>query len=128
MQILRVLIVERELIISEYLSDSLQEKGFAVIGTPLSIDEAIEEFRGRRPDLLIVDIQCGGQPEIIEAAQKIRAEFQTDLPIVFLTTFSVEWSQHDESEPYLTKPFSEIDLYTTIESALGRCTDACNEV
>ena len=87
MQNLRVLIVEAELIISQYLSVSLQEKGFDVIGTPFSIDAAIEEFRNSRPHLMIVDTQLGVQTEIVEAAQKIRKEFQTDVPIVFLTTF-----------------------------------------
>ena len=59
MQNLRVLIVEAELIISKYLSVSLEEKGFDVIGTPFSIDAAIEEFRNSRPHLMIVDMQLG---------------------------------------------------------------------
>jgi hypothetical protein len=49
MQNLRVLIVEAELIISKYLSVCLEAKGFDVIGTPLSIDESIEEFRDSEP-------------------------------------------------------------------------------
>ena len=76
MQNLRVLIVEAELIISKYLSVSLQEKGFDVIGTPFSVDAAIEEFRNSRPDLVIVDTQLGVQTEIVEAARKIRKEFR----------------------------------------------------
>ncbi len=127
MRNLRVLIVEGELIISEYLSVSLQEKGFVVIGTPLRIDEAIEEFRDSRPDLVIVDIQWGTQREIVKAAQKIRAEFQMDLPIVFLTTFPVDWSQTEQSECCVTKPFSEIELCATIESALENRSGACHE-
>jgi two-component system, LytTR family, response regulator LytT len=83
MQNLRVLIVEAELIISKYLSVSLQEKGFVVIGTTFSIDRVIEEFQNSRPDLAIADIQCSGKPEIIKTAQKIRADFRIDLPIVF---------------------------------------------
>jgi len=127
MQNLRVLIVEAELIISKYLSVSLQEKGFDVIGTPLSIDQAIEEFRNSRPHLMIVDTQVGVQTEIVKAAQKIRKEFQTDVPIVFLTTFPVHWSQTEQSEICIAKPFSEIDLCATIESALGNRVGACHE-
>jgi DNA-binding response OmpR family regulator len=127
MQNLRVMIVEAELIISEYLSVSLKEKGFDVIGTPLSIDEAIQRFHDSRPDLMIVDIQWGGNPEIVKAAEKIRVEFQMDIPIVFLTTFSVDWSQQDKSEPCLTKPFSEIDLCAAIKSALGDRARGCHE-
>lgn len=127
MQNLRVLIVEGELIISEYLSVSLEEKGFDVVGTPLSIDKAIGEFRDSRPDLVIVDIQWDGQPEIVEAAQKIRMEFQKELPIIFLTTFPVDWYNSERSETCLVKPFSEVDLCVTIESALGNRAGACHE-
>ncbi len=123
----RVLIVEAEPIITRYLSISLQEKGFDVIGTPLSIDAAIEEFRNARPHLMIVDTQLGVQTEIIKAAQKIRREFRADIPIVFLTTFPVRWSQTEQSEICLTKPFSEIDLCVTIESALGNSAGTCHE-
>ncbi len=127
MQNLRVLIVEAEAIISRYLSFSLQEKGFDVIGTPLSIDAAIGEFRNSRPHLMIVDTQLGVQTQIVEAAQKIRKEFHKDVPIVFLTTFPVHWCQTEQSEICIVKPFSEKDLYATIESALGNRTGACNE-
>ncbi len=118
MQSLRVLIVEAELIISKYLSVSLQEKGFDVIGTPFSTDAAIEEFRNSRPHLMIVDTQLGVQTEIVKAAQEIRKEFQTDVPIVFLTTLPVHWSQTEQSEICIVKPFAESDLCTAIESAL----------
>ncbi len=76
---------------------------------------------------MIVDTQLGVQTEIVKAAQKIRKEFQTDVPIVFLTTFPVHWSQTEQSEICLTKPFSEIDLCATIESALGNRVGACHE-
>ncbi|MGO9118792.1 MAG: response regulator [Desulfomonilaceae bacterium] len=127
MQNLRVLIVEAELIISKYLSVSLQDKGFDVIGTPFSIDAAIEEFRNSRPHLMIVDTQLGVQTEIVKAAQKIRKEVQTDVPIIFLTTFPVHWSQSGQSEICIVKPFSEIDLCTAIERALGDRTGACDK-
>ena len=127
MQNLRVLIVEAELIISKYLSASLQEKGFDVIGTLFSIDAAIEEFRNSSPDLIIVDTHLGLQTEIVEAPQKIRKEFQANVPIVFLTTFPVHWSQTEQSEICIAKPFSEIDLCATIESALGNSVGACHE-
>ncbi|MGO9116152.1 MAG: response regulator [Desulfomonilaceae bacterium] len=127
MQNLRVLIVEAELIISKYLSVSLQEKGFDVIGTPFSIEAAIEEFRNSRPHLMIVDTQLGVQTEIVKSAQKIRKEFQTDVPIVFLTTFPAHWSQTEKSEICIVKPFSEIDLCTATERALGNRLGACHE-
>jgi DNA-binding response OmpR family regulator len=127
MENLRVLIVEAEAIISRYLSASLQEKGFDVIGTPRSVDTAIEEFRNSRPHLMIVDTQLGAQTEIVKAARKIRKEFQTDVPIVFLTTFPVHWSQTEQSEICIVKPFSEIDFCATIETALGKRTGACHE-
>lgn len=124
---IRVLIVEEVLVISDYLRASLQGSGYEVIGTPRSIEEAVKSFCDSKPDVIIVDTQLGGQPEMAQAARTIRTEFQSAVPIVFLTSIGVDASQPRQSEPCVRKPFSERDLHAAIEHALGNRGGACNE-
>ena len=125
---LRVLIIEEELIISEYLLFSLQEKGYEVVGTPCSIDEALREFAGATPDIVILDAQMQEQPDMIEAARTIRREFHMDIPIVFLTTIPLKDLKTGQHTLCVSKPFSEQQLYAAIESALDHRGGSQNEI
>lgn len=118
MKNIQVLIVEEELIIAEYLLVSLRDKGYEVVGTPRSIDDAISGFAGTHPDLIILDTQLKGQAEMIQAALTVRMEFHMDIPIVFLTPFPVRGLQTGKHDSYVTKPFSEKELYAAIGNAL----------
>jgi DNA-binding response OmpR family regulator len=114
----RVLIIEREVMISDYLSVSLRERGYKVIGIARNLDEATKVFGNSKPDLIIVDTQMSAQPEMNQVASKIRAEFQDNIPIVFLTSNRVH-SRFGDSAPCVTKPFFDSELQAAIKSALG---------
>ncbi len=122
----RVLIIEEEVMISNYLSVSLQESGYRVIGIARNVDEAAKIFGNSKPDLIIVDTQMSEQPEMIQVASKITAEFRNDIPIVFLTSNRVHF-QPRHSAPCVSKPFPDSELHAAIKSALRDRGDCYGE-
>lgn len=115
----RILIIEEERVISEYLCDSIQQRGYEVIGTAKSIAEAVERFHTARPDLIIVDAQLAGYAEMAQDSRTIREQFHCKIPVIFLTTSSSIPSRTQESEIFLRKPFSERELHAAIERGLS---------
>jgi signal transduction histidine kinase len=118
----RILIVEDESIIALDIKTSLQHAGYSVAGVASSGEEAIALALAQKPDLLLMDIRLRGQMDGIEAAQQIRAQFPC--PVVFLTAHAdrqtLDRAQLTEPFGYLTKPFEDHSLITTIEIALAR--------
>ena len=51
-------------------------------------DEALRRVDHAPPDLVLMDIQLGGEMDGVEAAQRIRA--QHDIPVVYLTSYTDE--------------------------------------
>ncbi len=118
----RILIVEDESIIALDLKTSLQHAGYIIAGVASSGEESIALAQTQQPDLILMDIRLRGPMDGIEAAQKIRE--QQSCPVVFLTahTDSQTLDRAKLTDPfgYLTKPFVDHSLMTTIEIALAR--------
>lgn len=115
-----ILIVEDELIVAADLANKLLKLGYTVIGSTDCGEEALELARDRHPDLVLMDIMLAGRMDGVEAADKMRREF--DLPVIFLTAHSdrVTLERAKRSEPfgYILKPFEKVTLETQIEMAL----------
>jgi PAS domain S-box-containing protein len=115
-----ILIVEDNNIVMLELKDRLSEMDYEVVGTASSGLEAINKAGIHRPDLTLMDIRLKGEMDGIEAAAKIKEEF--NLPVVYLTAHTDEStiSRAKITEPfgYIIKPFEERELHSTIEMAL----------
>ncbi len=120
---MRILIVEDETSISNFIRDGLQEEGFAVDvadngkkGLELALDN-LEEY-----DVILLDWMLPGMNGI-EICRKIRLE-NTALPIIFLTAkdtvddavFALETGAND----YIRKPFSFEELLARIRVHLRK--------
>ena len=118
----RILVVEDEAIVAEDLRDLLEGLRYEVAAVVPSGREAIAKAVELRPDLVLMDIKLKGAMEGTEAAVKIRE--QTGPPVVFLTAFADERTLERAKTAcpygYLTKPFDQRTLRTTIEVALNR--------
>ncbi len=116
----RILIVEDELILAEYLSRVLNEAGYEVVGIRDNGEGAVKLALETRPDLALVDIQIRGPMDGIEAADKIRKLHGTS--IVYLTAYSdkalFERAKQTGPERYLSKPISPVELKRTVELVL----------
>jgi len=116
----RITIVEDEAVIAMGIGRSVASLGYEVAGIAHSAEEALEQVRQVRPDLVLMDIMLGGQMNGTDAARRLHSEF--GLPVIYLTAYSDEatLARAKTTDPfgYLIKPFQERELRVAIEIAL----------
>lgn len=114
------LIVEDEAIVAEDLANKVRQLGYAVVGTTMTGEEAVQLVRQLRPSLVLMDIRLAGAMDGIAAAKIIYQE--CNVPVLFLTAHSdtntITRARQAEAFGYVLKPFSERDLRIQIEMAL----------
>jgi CheY-like chemotaxis protein len=119
---IRVMLVEDEILISEMLSDMLEDLGHTVCSTLASGENALGEVLKEKPDLVIMDIKLKGAMTGIEAARAIKQA--RDIPIIYLTGYSdgvvVEQARETGAAGYLVKPVTKDELRKSIDKALGQ--------
>ena len=117
-----VLIVEDERIIAKGVEKQLKGLGYAVAGTVGTGAEAIRLAVDARPDLILMDVNLGSEPDGIAAAEVICGA--RDVPIIFLTAHSdgetVERAKRVAPFGYLLKPYEDAELRVAIEMALHK--------
>jgi DNA-binding response OmpR family regulator len=115
-----ILVVEDEPTLRETLVDALEADGFRVVAAADG-REALAQFRGERPDLVLLDLML---PELsgIEVTRIIRAE--SGVPIVMLTAKDSELDKvvglELGADDYVTKPFSLRELTARIRALFRR--------
>ena len=115
-----ILVVEDEPTLRETLVDALEGDGFRVIAAADG-REALTQFRGERPDLVLLDLML---PELsgVEVTRIIRAE--SGVPIVMLTAKDSELDKvvglELGADDYVTKPFSLRELTARIRALFRR--------
>jgi len=116
----QIMIVEDEGIIAKDIQNTLESLGYAVPAIASSGEEAIKKAAETLPDLVLMDIVLEGHMDGVEAAERIRDRL--DIPVVYLTAYAdnktLQRAKITEPYGYILKPFSERELYTTIEMAL----------
>ena len=117
---INILVVEDESIVSKDIQNSLKKLGYNVIGAVATGEQAIAIAEEGSPDIILMDIMLKGEMGGIEAATRIKEDF--NIPIIYLTAYADESTLNKAkiTEPYayILKPFKEIDLHTSIEMAL----------
>lgn len=118
-----ILIVEDERVAAWNLQAALERFGYTVVGNVASGEKAVGLAETLKPDLVLMDIRLQGEIDGIEAAARIRNQFQ--IPIVYLTAYAndqtLERAIATDPYGYLIKPFKRTELHTTITTALRRC-------
>ncbi len=116
----KVLVVEDESIIAIDIQNQLQSLGYEVGDIVSSGVEAVDKAGDLLPDVILMDIMLKGEMDGIQAAQRIREQY--NIPVIFVTAYSDQktLTRAKITEPfgYLLKPFEERSLHTTIEIAL----------
>jgi PAS domain S-box-containing protein len=115
-----ILIVEDEAIVAADLANKLRQLGYGVSGTTARGEEALVLAGERRPDLVLMDIRLAGRMDGVEAAERIRQEW--DLPVIYLTAHSdratLQRAKLTEPFGYILKPFAEREIESHIEIVL----------
>lgn len=116
----RIFIVEDENIVALDIHNSLAASGYEIVGQTDRGEDAVKVTGELQPDLILMDIGLKGDVDGIEAATRIRRQF--DLPVIFLTAFTtptiLERARQAEPFGYVVKPFDERELIGNIEMAV----------
>jgi PAS domain S-box-containing protein len=116
----RILLVEDEPLLAKGVQKLLTRYGYQVLGPVVNGEDAIRHAEDSAPDLVLMDIALSGSMDGIQAAEKIRSV--RDIPVIYLTASSdestLERAKVTEPHGYVLKPFSERELYVTVETAL----------
>ena len=130
MSVLKIGIVEDELVIARTILNTLDELGYSYFGPAISYTEAIEILDDQKPDLLLLDIQLAGKKDGIDVAQKINEQYH--IPFIFLTANSdaetIERAKKVKPHAYIVKPFSKEELFAAIEIAFSNFTNNRSQV
>jgi DNA-binding LytR/AlgR family response regulator len=117
---LKILLVEDELIIAEDMTNMLERIGYEIVGVAIDYDEAIEILETEKPDLILLDVNLGGKKDGIHLAEEINKRF--NIPFIFTTSYTdgetIERAKKTQPINYLVKPFKQAQLYTAIEIAM----------
>ncbi len=116
----KILVVEDELIVAMELKSRLHDLGYSVCGTVVSGEEAIELTARHNPDIILMDINIKGAYDGVQTAEIIKTDH--DIPIIFLTAFSdpktLQRAKITEPYGYIIKPFEEREVHTAIEISI----------
>ena len=120
----RILIVEDEAIIAMVLRHTLEAMGYSAIAEVTTGEEAVSVISQVRPDLVLMDIGLAGEMDGIEAASRIRGQF--DIPVVYVTAYvngeTLKRAEITEPSGYLIKPFDSEMLRAAVERAMEYST------
>ena len=118
----RVLIVEDELLVAEDIKETLSRNGKFNIEIATDGNKAIDVAKKYKPELVMMDIRLREKPDGIETGLKIREICKPS--IIFVTAYADKQTVHRamNAEPhgFIVKPFTDKDLFATVEVALIR--------
>jgi signal transduction histidine kinase/AmiR/NasT family two-component response regulator len=121
-QLGRILVVEDERIVALDLVRTLEDLGYAVVGSVATGEAAIARVTETAPDIVLMDIRLAGALDGIGAADWIRKN--RGVPVIFLTAHAddetLRRAKQTAPSGYLTKPFRATDLRCAIEIALHK--------
>lgn len=117
---LNILVVDDEALIAESIKDELIMLGYPSIYTALNPEDGIATAHRINPNLAFVDINFHGKQDGLKLAQYLKDNF--DIPVIFLTGYTDKNTilkvKMMEPGGYIVKPFTNEELYTSIEIAL----------
>ena len=123
--LIKILVIEDEMIIGAKISMQLTTLGYEVTGILPRGEEAVIHVAENKPDIIILDIHLKGKLDGIETALQIQK--QLDIPIIYLTANSDEatFNRAKASRPYafISKPYKQLDLQRAIELTISRMAE-----
>jgi len=118
---LKILIVDDEPQIRKQLKIGLSGYGYEVT-TALNGQEAITLTAQLSPDIIVLDISLGSEPDGLEVCRRLRE--WSKIPIIMLSVHNEEKIKvkalHVGADDYLTKPFGMEELDARIHAILRR--------
>jgi two-component system, response regulator PdtaR len=118
----KILIVEDESIVAKDLQQRLENMGYSVLGIVSNGKDALSKLNKMQPDIILMDIILKGDLDGIETAEIIMQSY--NIPFIYLTAYydNEILLRASMTNPYgyVTKPFHDIGLHTSIQMALHK--------
>lgn len=126
----KILIVEDEVLISDYLVNYFTQSGYSFTAVVPSGEQALKSLATELPDIIIMDIKLEGELDGIQTANKISESL--NIPLIYLTKYfdrkTIKKAKLTHPASYLTKPFNHRDLSIAIELALHNASNPSNNI
>jgi len=124
MAVLKIGVIEDELVIARTILGTLEELGYSYCGPAINYTEALDLLENEKPDLVLLDIQLAGRKDGFDVAEKINETNR--IPFIFLTANSdvetIDRAKKVKPHAYIVKPFTKEELYAAIEIAFSNFT------
>jgi CheY-like chemotaxis protein len=116
----RVVVAEDQWVVALDIKCAIERSGHKVVCIVSSGEAAIAKAEELQPDLLVMDIHLEGKIDGLDAVGKIWKG--SKMPVIFVTANSDERTLRHPvfsgAASLVSKPFSEMDLRSSIEQAL----------
>ena len=110
----RVLVVEDEAILSQFLADVLADGAYRVIGPCATLSAALQLATDESIDVALLDVNVGGA-QVTKVADKL---LERRIPFLFVTGMGGLPDPRFAKIPILRKPFLADDLFGGISAVL----------
>jgi len=113
-----VLIIEDEPIIAMELEGLIENLGHRVVGVASTHAEAIDLMKGKKPGLILSDIQLADGSSGLDAVNELLRSFE--VPVIFITAFPERFLTGERPEPafLIAKPFQPATVSAIASQAL----------
>lgn len=116
-----ILIVEDELLIADYIRQSIEPEGYDVIMNITTVEDCIRHIEAHKPSLVLIDINLNGDMEGTKIGHYLQ---RTDsIPYIYITSYTdkltLEEVKDTRPHGFIAKPFKPIDIITTISIVLN---------
>jgi DNA-directed RNA polymerase specialized sigma24 family protein len=113
-----VLIIEDETLIALDLEALVENLGHKVVGVARTRAEAATIARGRRPGLILADIQLADGSSGLDAVNDLLNMFE--VPVIFITAYPERYLTGERPEPafLVSKPYQAATLSALVSQAL----------
>ena len=115
----KVMVIEDETIIAMDLKGIVQSMGHDVTGIARTHSAAVELAHGKRPDLILADIQLADGSSGIDAVNELLGDMG-DIPVIFITAFPERLLTGERPEPafLISKPYTEEQVRSAVSQAM----------
>ena len=114
---LKILIIEDEVLIAEFIKDILLSFNYSDIQLAHNKNQASLLLSDFLPDLVLLDIRMTGELDGVEIANEINDKYK--IPFVFISAHSdkdiIAKAINTKPISYITKPIKESDIFAAIE-------------
>lgn len=116
----KIFIVEDEIVVANDIRQILNKNNFYVTGVATKYEQAVCGIKKEKPDLVLCDIRLREEKSGIELMQELSENMC--FKIIFISAYSdietIEKANLVNPFNYLTKPFNDQQLVTSVRLAL----------